>query len=124
MKILIADDSDVVRKSLVKLVLSVPGFDKPEEAENVANTKNKIIVFRPDVLILDVNMPNGSGFEVMKTVKEQDYKITVIILTNFATVYNKKKSIEAGIDYFLDKSTEFEKVVGILKKVQKELGSV
>ncbi|MBU0558521.1 MAG: response regulator transcription factor [Bacteroidetes bacterium] len=124
MKILIADDSDVVRKSLVKLILFVPGFDKPEEAKNVTNTKSKIIEFKPDVLILDINMPNGNGFDVIKTVKEQDYKITVIMLTNFTTENNKKKSIEAGINYFLDKSTEFEKVIGILKKVQKELGTV
>jgi two-component system, NarL family, response regulator DevR len=121
MKILIADDSLVIRTSLKKLIATVNGTELVAEATNVFDTIKKIKEVKPDLLILDIIMPGGSGFDVMQTVREQDYKITVIVLTNFADEFNRKRSVEEKADYFLDKSNEFMKVVDICNELKMKM---
>lgn len=116
MRILIADDSTIIRNSLRKLISAMNGRDEVIDAVNLSDTTNKIKEVKPDILILDLMMPGGSGFEAMNTVRELDYKITVIVLTNFATDLNRKRSEEEKVDYFLDKSNEFLKVLDICHK--------
>jgi DNA-binding NarL/FixJ family response regulator len=113
MKILIADDSPVIRNSLRKLISTFNGSSTIFESGSVQDTIKKIAEVKPDILILDIMMPGGNGFDVMSCVRESENKITVIVLTNFATEPNRKKSIEEKVDYFLDKSTEFLKIVDI-----------
>lgn len=118
MKLLIADDSLIIRNSLKKLIAAVVESDSVFEAVNVLDTIRKVKDVKPDVLILDLMMPGGSGFDVMKTVREQDYKIIVIALTNFATELNRKKAEEEAVDFFLDKSNEFSRVIEICNNLK------
>jgi DNA-binding response OmpR family regulator len=64
-------------------------------------------------------MPVGNGFDIMKTVREQNCKIIVIVLTNFATEINRKRSLEEKADYFLDNSKELKELVKICNKIKK-----
>ena len=115
LKVLISDDSNIIRKSLSKLVSQCGENIQVIEADTISDTIEKIKSLRPDILIQDIMMPGGTGFDVMKTVRKQDYKITVIVLTNFASELNRNRSIKEKADYFLDKSDEFAKVVDICK---------
>jgi|SRR6266513_1174923 len=115
MKILIADDSLVVRDRLVALLTEVRGVEVVAQAKDATEAKSLATELRPDVAILDVRMPNGSGADVVREIKQLRPTPKVIVLTNYPHPENRKKCIERGADYFFDKSTEFKKVVAVLR---------
>ena len=116
MKILIADDSLVVRDRLVTLLTeALQGIEVVGQAKDATEARNLAEELRPDVAILDIRMPKGSGADVLLDIKKLNPVPKVIILTNYPHPENKKKCIDRGADYFFDKSTEFKKVVSVLK---------
>jgi DNA-binding response OmpR family regulator len=117
MKVLIADDSSIIRKSLTKLLYTYVNHIDISEAIDVPDAIIKTKEIQPNILILDIMMPGGNGFDVMKTVREQDCKIIVIVLTNFATEINRKRSLEEKADYFLDKSEELKELIEICNEI-------
>ncbi len=110
MKILIVDDSAIIRKRL-KAMLS-----KITELENISQAKDPLEAIRtfdkltPEVVILDMRMPGGSGIDVLREIKKGDPSPLVIVLTNYPYPQYRRKCIEAGADFFFDKSTEFDRV--------------
>ena len=116
MKILIADDSLVVRDRLVTLLTeALQGIEVVGQAKDATEARNLAEELRPDVAILDIRMPKGSGADVLLDIKKLNPVPKVIILTNYPHPENKKKCIDRGADYFFDKSTEFKKVVSVLR---------
>ena len=115
MKILIADDSLVVRDRLVTLLTEVHGVEVVGQAKDAMEARNLAEELRPDVAILDIRMPKGSGADVVRDLKKLSPTPKVIILTNYPHPENRKKCIERGADYFFDKSTEFKKVLSVLR---------
>jgi len=115
MRILIADDSTVVRDRLVTLLTDVNGIEVVGQAKDATEARSLAAELRPDVAILDVRMPKGSGADVVRDIKKLDPTPKVIVLTNYPHPENRKKCIDRGADYFFDKSTEFKKVVSVLR---------
>jgi len=115
MKILIADDSLVVRDRLVTLLTEVHGVEVVGQAKDAMEARNLAEELRPDVAILDIRMPKGSGADVVRDLKKLNPTPKVIILTNYPHPENRKKCIDRGADYFFDKSTEFKKVLSVLR---------
>jgi DNA-binding NarL/FixJ family response regulator len=115
MKILIADDSSVVRERLKNLLTDVQGIEVVGQAEDALEARNLVEKLRPDVAILDLRMPKGSGADVLLDIKKLNPTPLVIMLTNYPHPENRKKCMERGADYFFDKSTEFQKVLSVLK---------
>ena len=115
MKVLIMDSSSVVHEHVSIIIAGV------EEAEIVGQTYatdetiKGIDELRPDVVILGIPMPCGGGIKVLEQIKRKDSFPTVIILTNSPYPQYRKKCMEEGASFFLDKSTEFEKVSEILR---------
>ena len=114
MKILIADDSAVVRARLASLLTDLHGIEVVGQAEDAIEARNLAEKLRPDVAILDLRMPKGSGADVLSDLKKLDPAPKVIILTNYPHPENRKKCMDGGADYFFDKSNEFQKVVSVL----------
>lgn len=114
-RILIADDSAVVRERLVHLLADLGGIEVVGQAEDAVEARNLAAALKPDVAILDLRMPNGSGADVLADIKKFDPAPKVIMLTNYSQPENRRKCIDRGADYFFDKSTEFQKVVSVLK---------
>jgi DNA-binding NarL/FixJ family response regulator len=69
---------------------------------------------KPDIVLLDINLPGKNGLEVLKKVKGKDRTCRVIMLTNHADEYYRQLCNELGADYFLDKSHDFSKVPAII----------
>ncbi|MDZ7794216.1 MAG: response regulator transcription factor [Spirochaetia bacterium] len=114
MHILLSDDSRLIRRNLINLISRIEGVEQISEAVDVPHAIEHIRHSLPDVVILDLHMPGGSGLDVLSYIKEQNIEVEVIVLTNYATEYYKKKSLELGAQHFFDKSTEFNKVITLL----------
>lgn len=118
-KVFIADDSLIVREHLVTMLDELAGIEIVGQAENVAKAINSIRDLKPDVVILDIRMPGGSGIDVLRNIKQDEVTPMVIILTNYPFPGYRQKCLEAGADYFLDKSTEFDQIPALFERFQR-----
>ena len=119
-KVFIADDSLVVREHLVTMLDELPRIVTVGQAETVAKAINGILELRPDVVILDIRMPGGSGIDVLQRVKQGEVTPIVIILTNYPYPGYRQKCLQAGADFFLDKSTEFDQIPELLARHEQD----
>lgn len=113
MMIFIADDSDQVRGRLVELLSEIEGAEVIGQARNHAEAIEGIRSLQPHVVILDIQMPGGSGMDVLKEIKQDSRPPVVMMLTNHASAQYRKKCLEWGADFFLDKSRDMERLVAI-----------
>jgi DNA-binding response OmpR family regulator len=67
-RLLVVDDHDVVRQGLIAALRSF-GFENIDSAGSVKEARSKIAVFSPEAIIVDLNLPDGSGFEIVKWVR-------------------------------------------------------
>jgi DNA-binding NarL/FixJ family response regulator len=118
MKTLVVDDSPQVRARLATMIRELAGVEIVREATSAAEALALLGSFRPQIIVLDLHMPGGSGLEVLETVAAgPPPKPIVIVVTNDASEPLRSECIERGADHFLDKSTEFEQVARIVASV-------
>jgi DNA-binding NarL/FixJ family response regulator len=115
MRVFIADDSIPVVERLADLLEDVPGAQFVGQAGDVPEAVRCIQKVKPDALILDLQMPGGSGLDVLRAIRTEHPRLYVLICTNYAYPQFREKCLNAGANVFLDKSTEFEKIPDILR---------
>lgn len=119
MKVFIADDSNAVLERLAGLLDDVPGAHLVGRAGNVLEAVRGVNRMNPDALILDLQMPGGSGLDVLRAVREEHPFLQVLICTNCPYSKYREECLIAGANFFLDKSAEFEKIPAILRQLMK-----
>ena len=119
-RIFIVDDSPVVRERLTGMISELAGMQVVGHAEIAFEAINSIRRLKPDVVVLDISMPGGSGMYVLETIKRERPCPLVIMLTNFAHDQYRKKCLQLGADYFFDKTTEFDRVIEVLRQLPGE----
>jgi DNA-binding NarL/FixJ family response regulator len=107
---LIADDSSLLRDRIISLLNSINNVFVVGEAENGVDALQLIREKEPDLAILDIRMPEMNGIEVLKKIRKLKMKTKVCILTNYAYPIYKRRCFEAGADYFLSKTEDFEDI--------------
>jgi CheY-like chemotaxis protein len=112
MRVFLVDDSPLVIHRVVELISVVPGVEIVGKAVNVSGAQKAIRHSNPDVVILDVHLPGGSGIEVLQSVKKEKPATIVIVFTNYPEY--REKCINLGADFFLDKFAQFDKIFEIL----------
>ena len=116
-KLFIVDDSEIVIERLKTMVSEVKEIEIIGQATNPFDAINGIRTLHPDAVILDLQMPGGSGIGVLLSVKRDHSAPVVLVLTNYPYPQYRKKCMEAGADFFFDKSTEFERVPEVLNRL-------
>jgi DNA-binding NarL/FixJ family response regulator len=117
MKVFIADDSLVLRERLEEMLSDLTAIEIIGYAKDVPEAITSIRKLKPDVVILDIRMPGGSGIDVLQDIKKDNRTPVVIILTNYPYPQYRKKCMDLGADFFFDKSTEFEKITAVFKQM-------
>jgi len=123
MRIIIADDSSIFRERIIVLLNEIPGLDIAAETKNVPDTIQTVKQMEPEILLLDIQMPGGSGVEVLQVLKKKNkLPETVIVITNYPYPQYKDRCLKEGAHHFLDKTNESEKVIEIINDlIQKNL---
>jgi DNA-binding NarL/FixJ family response regulator len=115
MKILIVDDLKLIRDLIRTMVSGLPFISVIEEAEDVPQALLAAGRLQPDVVTLDMQLPGGTGLDVLHAIKQADRAPAVIVVTNQADPQTRKACMDAGASFFLDKSLDMERLPAILK---------
>jgi YesN/AraC family two-component response regulator len=124
LKVLIADDSPPVCERLSALISELGGIHLVGQARDGPEALSAIQHLRPDVAILDVRMPGCSGVQILEALKRAGHAPVVIMLTAFPYPQYRKRCLEAGAEYFFDKTTEFCRVSEVLERLRDERGGL
>jgi two-component system, NarL family, response regulator DevR len=114
-RIYVVDDSKMVRARLVAMLRGLPHIEIAGEAETVAEALVGVGRLQADLIILDLQFPDGDGVTVLETAKRNPTPPCVAILTNHADEFHRARCASAGADFFLDKSKQFDRIPAILR---------
>lgn len=103
-KVLIVDDSNLLQIRIKNKLLEVYQNITIEHASNCKEAIELFGSFGPDVVILDISLPDGSGIGLLRKFKEANPVVKVNIFTNYPTQEFKKRCIDLKADHFIDKS--------------------
>jgi DNA-binding NarL/FixJ family response regulator len=102
-RVLIADDNKLVRRAIRTLLAKWPDVEICGEADDGRKTIEAAVACRPDVLILDVRMPELNGIEVASLLKKTLPEIKTVLFTMYSDHVGRDLAAAAGIDVILPK---------------------
>ena len=105
-KVMIADDHSLIREGIKQLLEFDGTIEVMTEASNGVECLEKLEDIHPDVLLLDVNMPEKNGLEVLEEIKKKNYNVKVLILTVRNELEYLLKAIDIGVDGYILKDSE------------------
>lgn len=112
--LLIIDDHALVREGL-KRALAHEGFHKISEAASIAQARSAISAWQPDVVTVDINLPDGSGFELVSWMREISQEIAIVVLTLNDHDNYIRAAMKAGASAFVSKSEPIPALVAAIK---------
>lgn len=116
-RMLIADDHPVVRRGLAILIEGQVDMILVGEARNGKDAIALYLQHRPDILLLDLRMPEMDGVDAIKTIREQVPSARVIVLTTYDSEDYVYHAIQAGAQAYLLKDTPSEEIIATIRAV-------
>ena len=117
MKLMIVDDNEKFRRRLASIISSSMSVKIVGQAVDVQGAITCFIKTKPNIIILDIQIINGSGLDVLQVVKETDPATIVIMLTVGSANEYKSKCLMMGADYFFEKSKGIGAMMSLLMKL-------
>ena len=114
--ILICDDAAFMRM-MIKDILTKNGYNVAGEAENGAKAVEKYAELKPDLVLMDITMPEMDGIQALKKIKESDSSALVIMCSAMGQQAMVIESIQAGAKDFIVKPFQADRVIEAFKKV-------
>lgn len=105
-KVMIADDHMLIREGIKQLLEFDGSIEVIAQASDGEECLEKLKSVEPEVLLLDINMPNKNGIEVLQTLKDIDSPIKILILTVHNEVEYLLKAVDIGVDGYILKDSE------------------
>lgn len=105
-KVMIADDHSLVREGIKQLLEFDGSIEVISEAANGVECLEKLEKELPEVLLLDINMPEKNGLEVLEEIKRRSYDVRVLILTVHNELEYLIKAVDIGVDGYILKESE------------------
>ncbi|MFT3984909.1 MAG: response regulator [Lachnospiraceae bacterium] len=114
--ILICDDAAFMRM-MIKDILTKNGYNVAGEAENGARAIERYNELKPDLVLMDITMPEMDGIQALKKIKENDSSALVIMCSAMGQQAMVIESIQAGAKDFIVKPFQADRVIEAVKKV-------
>lgn len=109
--IVLADDHDLVRAGLRLLLEAQDGFSVVAEAGDIEATHRRVVAHRPDVVVLDVEMPDGSAIDAIPSLLEACPQTRIVVLTVHGDPNLARDAIQAGASGFVLKEAASEELI-------------
>ena len=116
-KVMIADDHSLIREGIKQLLEFDGSIEVVSEASNGIECLEKLKTITPDVLLLDINMPEKNGLEVLDEIKKNDYEVKVLILTVHNELEYMIKAIDIGVNGYILKDSESSELKKAIRAV-------
>jgi two-component system, NarL family, response regulator DevR len=116
-RLLIVDDHQVTRIGLRTLLATCPQFEIVGEAGSVAETLDAVERLKPDLVLMDVRLPDGSGIQVCQRLRRNNSGVRVLVLTSYADDNLVFDSIAAGADGYLLKEIHADMLIQAIQDV-------
>jgi DNA-binding NarL/FixJ family response regulator len=111
------EDNAEVRRRIDRELSRIEGVEVLGYSEKAVEALREIRRRRPDVVVLDLQLLEGNGADVLKGLRDDDAKPVIFVLTNHSDPVIRERSRKAGATHFFDKSTEFELFIDTLKRL-------
>jgi len=116
-KIIIVDDHRIVREGLKQIISDTSDMSVVDEASNGQEAINKIRNNDFDVMLLDISMPGRSGLEILKEIKNELPKLSILILTMHPEEQYAVRVLRAGASGYLTKESAPDELIEAIRKV-------
>ncbi len=114
-RILVAEDDSVLRRTLTELLRLEPDFLVVSEVANGQQAVAEAVVVRPDVLLMDIEMPRMTGIEATRQIRELLPQAQVVILTKFGDDENVFSAIKAGALGYVLKDAGLDEIAHVVR---------
>jgi two-component system chemotaxis response regulator CheY len=114
-KILVVDDSPQIRKSLREL-LEKNGYEVVGEAGSGTEAIKQCTILKPDIIMLDIIMPQLGGIETLRMLRKINSEVRVVMVSALDSMDRVKECMKAGANHYILKPFEESKVIEIVRK--------
>lgn len=118
-RVLIVDDHPMMRRGVRDALASDPEIEICGEAEDVVEALTQVRQKQPDLIILDVSLPSGSGLEVMKDIHTQDHRTRVLFLSMHDEAVFAERALQAGALGYINKARTGDELIEAVHKVMR-----
>jgi two-component system, OmpR family, response regulator len=117
LRVLLVEDSPVICGLISGIINDVPGVRVVESVASERDAIETVGRLDVDVVILDLQLRKGTGFGVLRAMREMPKKPIVVVLTNFALSSYRETALALGAREFLDKSRDYDRLPAILTEI-------
>lgn len=117
MRVFVVDDQEIVRRGVIDLCQAEQDIEVVGEAGTAAQARARILATRPDVVLLDMRLPDGDGIDVCRDVRSQDPDIRCIILTAYDDDEAINLAVLAGASGYVLKEVRGNRLIENLRTV-------
>jgi DNA-binding NarL/FixJ family response regulator len=118
-RILIADDHEIVRQGIRAIIESHPGWEVCAEAVDGQQTVQKVAECNPDLVALDIGMPNLNGLDAARQILQENPKAKILFLTVYDTDQASKTAKQMGAKGLILKSDAGKELIGAIETIQR-----
>lgn len=116
-RVFVVDDHELIRRGFHELLDADPHIEVVGEAGSAREAMRRIPAVRPDVAVLDVRLPDGTGIQVCRAVRSRDPKIRVLMITSYDDDESRAEALLAGASGFLLKEVRGHELVDAVRRV-------
>ncbi len=116
-KVLVVDDHDLVRMGISRMLADDPDIEVIGEADSGEAAIRMVKALGPDVVLLDVNMPNIGGVEATKRLRQFDEKVKILAVSSVSSQPYPSMLLKAGVNGYITKGTPLAEMIKAIKKV-------
>lgn len=121
MRILIADDHELVRRGLRSLLASRTGWNVCGEAKDGLEAVEKARLLHPDVVLLDITMPELNGLDAARQIRRDDHNMEIVILSQHDPREMTAPALQAGAREYISKSDVASGLLVALEAIERDL---
>jgi DNA-binding NarL/FixJ family response regulator len=118
LRVVLVDDSAAVMEALKALISEIEGVEIIHSAEDAEGVEDAVRQLKPDVVVLDIRLPKGSGLDILKGIRaEKQMAPLIIVFSSEADATYRRLCVKLGADFFFDKSSQFDRMAEVLRSL-------